>query len=92
VEEKQLVDAAIASGIKLAVCSSNSQKNVELVVNSLGVFFFLIWHFGQWNETNMCAARATCIPGSSRASPFGQSAFSAFSISLSTYLSPSLGR
>jgi beta-phosphoglucomutase-like phosphatase (HAD superfamily) len=31
------VDAAIASGIKLAVCSSNSQKNVELVVNSLGL-------------------------------------------------------
>ena len=31
------MDAAIASGIKLAVCSSNTQKNVELVVNSLGV-------------------------------------------------------
>lgn len=33
----ELVDAAIAAGVKVVVCSSNSQKNVELVVNSMGM-------------------------------------------------------
>lgn len=33
----ELVDAAISNGVKLAVCSSNTQKNVELIVNSLGL-------------------------------------------------------
>mmetsp|Transcript_10285 Transcript_10285/g.34290 ORF Transcript_10285/g.34290 Transcript_10285/m.34290 type:complete len:291 (+) Transcript_10285:1014-1886(+) len=31
-----LVDEAIAAGIPLAVCSSNTQKNVELIIESMG--------------------------------------------------------
>ncbi|MGB1592437.1 MAG: HAD-IA family hydrolase [Promethearchaeia archaeon] len=33
----ELIDAAIAAGIQVAVCSSNTQKNVELIVNSMGM-------------------------------------------------------
>jgi len=33
----QLVDAALGAGVKVAVCSSNSQRNVKLIVESMGV-------------------------------------------------------
>merc|ERR1711939_1010916 len=33
----ELIDAALASGVQLAVCSSNTQRNVELIVNSMGM-------------------------------------------------------
>ena len=33
----ELIDQAIAAGVKVAVCSSNTQKNVELIVNSMGM-------------------------------------------------------
>jgi beta-phosphoglucomutase-like phosphatase (HAD superfamily) len=35
--DEQLIDSAIANGVKLAVCSSNTQKNVDLIVNSMGM-------------------------------------------------------